>query len=66
MDRDIPCKISGVQVTTPGVSLDDTVFEIEDIALVDPPADLPDGIYELEYEGSAERFTKHDGVWQLL
>ncbi len=66
MDRDIPCKVSGLKVPRAATSLDATVFEIRDIALVDPPKDLPDGIYELAYEGSGERFTKHGDVWQLL
>jgi hypothetical protein len=62
MDRDIPCKVSGFQTNSP----DDTVFAMTDLSLVDPPQDLPDGIYELDYEGSGERFTKHDGLWKLL
>ena len=62
MNRDIPCKVSGIQTNIPG----DTVFAMADLALIDPPEDLPDGIYELDYEGSAERFTKHNGLWKLV
>jgi hypothetical protein len=62
MGRDIPCKVSGIRVS----GADTTVFEMTELGIVDPPEDLPDGIYELEYQGSAERFTKHEGVWKLL
>jgi hypothetical protein len=62
MDRDIPCKISGRKISR----ADSTVFEMTDLGIIDPPKGLPDGIYELDYEGSAERFTKTGDLWQLL
>jgi hypothetical protein len=62
MGRDIPCKVSGIRVSAAQM----TVFEMTDIGIVNPPQDLPDGIYELDYEGSGERFTKHEDVWKLL
>ena len=42
------------------------VFEIKDFRIVTAQAKLPDGIYEVEYEGSGERVRKTGDVWEMI
>jgi hypothetical protein len=62
MDREVHCKVAGLQVSPPGAA----VFEMTDISIVDAPQGLPDGIYELVFKDSGERVTKAGETWQLL
>ena len=62
MDRNVPCKVAGLQTSAPGAA----VFEIRNISIVDVPKNLPDGMYEVEYVGSGERVRKTGNTWTLV
>jgi hypothetical protein len=48
MNWKVHCRGAGLRTSSP----DAVLFEIRDISILDVSEDLPDGIYELDYEGS--------------
>ena len=62
MDRDVPCKVAGIRTSAPGAA----VFEIKNVSIANAPKNLPDGIYEVVYEGSGERARKTGDYWELV
>ena len=60
-DHEVECKVKGTRISRPG----DAVFEMADLTVHDLPEGLPDGIYQLEYEGSGERIRKTGSRWEL-
>jgi hypothetical protein len=62
MGLDLACKVEG---TLAGPSTL-TVFQMTIESITGVPADLPEGIYQLEYEGSAERVRKTGDQWNVV
>ena len=53
------CTIRVVKVSIPNLE----IWEYVKAEVVDAPPSLPDGNYELSFEGRRMRATKSEGVW---
>jgi hypothetical protein len=58
-DVESPCVVSAVKVTIPKFEL----WEFVKADVVEAPAELPDGEYELHFEGRRFKATKNAGHW---
>jgi len=55
----VPCMLVAVKVTLPSLDM----FEYVKCEVVNAPAHLPDGQYEVSFEGRAMEVQKLDGRW---
>jgi hypothetical protein len=58
MGREEKCIVSATEVSLPGIPSEYTKCSIHQA-----PSDLPEGHYEVEYEGRIARIQKFQGMW---
>ena len=59
MGREVDCTVSAVKVSLPGTHL----YEYTRLTILGEPTDLPDGQYEVAYDGRRDRVQRKFGAW---
>jgi hypothetical protein len=59
MGREEVCRVSGVKVSMPGT----TVSHFAKLQITNAPNDLPEGHYEVTFNGQTDKVRKTNGFW---
>jgi hypothetical protein len=59
MNREEPCLVGAVKVTLPGTN----VSHLARYSIQNAPTDLPDGQYQLTFNGETTTVKRRDGHW---
>jgi hypothetical protein len=58
-NMELPCTVSAAKVSIPNLD----IWEYVSAEVADAPSALPDGRYELQFEGRRMNTMKHGGRW---
>jgi hypothetical protein len=59
MGREAECTLSAEKVSLPGTNM----YEYAKLTILGEPKDLPDGQYEVTYDGRTQKVQRKFGAW---
>lgn len=59
IDQEVECTVRAVKVSLPGTAM----YEYTNLMILDEPRNLPDGQYEVTYDGQTRKVQRTSGAW---